>query len=132
MRQGTGSVTAVAAVDAEGSAYRVEIACEVPPGWSRAIRYTVQARVPASHPLLPLAMSAEDDAERVAWTVTWHRHEDIPADLPITSLDLATDTVSRLVALDRIDSTVPSTITSSSIITSSSTTPPISAEDEPL
>lgn len=106
VRQGIGTVTAVAAVDAEGSAYRVEIACEVPRGWSRSIRYTVQAQIPSSHPLLPRAMDAEDAAQRVCWTVTWHRHEGVPADLPITSLDLTTDTASRLVALEGIDETV--------------------------
>ncbi len=106
VRQGVGRVTAVAAVDPEGSAYRVEIACEVPQGWSRSIRYTVQAQIASSHPLLPRAMDAEDTSQRVAWTVTWHRHEGVPAELPITSLDLTTDTVSRLVALEAVDDTV--------------------------
>ena len=115
VRQGTGTVTAVAACGPDGNAYRVEIACDVPPGWSRAIRYTVQAQVADTHPLLPAAMAAEDSGARVAWAVTWHRHEDVPGDLPITSLDLTTDAVSRLTELHVVEQAVPTSLATSTV-----------------
>ena len=36
------------------------------------------------------------------WTVQWHRHDWIPGDLPIGSLNLATDARSILSGLDRV------------------------------
>ena len=35
----------------------------------------------------------------VEWTVRWVRHDWVPDNLPITSLDLATDTVAALTGL---------------------------------
>ena len=46
-----------------------------------------------------IAMEAIRDEESYSFTIEWHRHEYVPADLPIESLDLAHDTRGILVEL---------------------------------
>lgn len=106
VRAGSGVVTAVVPVGeptAEGTHtwYRVELSVDRPPGRPRSIRLTTHGQVLAGDPLLEQAAMAELDAGHVVWQIEWHRHDWIPGDLDITSLDLSTDTVPRLVALDR-------------------------------
>lgn len=107
VRTGTGVVTAIVPVgtdgpDADHALYRVEIYCDAPHGRPGAIRYSAHPLVSSADPLLAVARRALDDVWAVEWTVQWHRHDWIPADLPITSLNLATDTRAALAGLDRV------------------------------
>ena len=106
VRAGTGVVTAVEPVGPAGPEspmlYRVDIYCDAPHGRPGAIRYTVRPSVPSGHPLLETARAALDEVWAVSWTVQWHRHDWIPARLPIGALDLATDTMSVLVELEPV------------------------------
>ncbi len=107
VRTGTGVVTAVAPVGIAGphgehEFYRVEIYCDAPHGRPGAIRYSAHALVAVGEHLWRAAVEALDQVWPVIWTVQWHRHDWIPDDLPIASLDLATDARSVLVALDRV------------------------------
>lgn len=107
VRTGTGVVTAVAPVgivgpDGEYEFYRVEIFCDAPHGRPGAIRYSAHALVGVGERLWHVAVEALDRVWPVIWTVQWRRHDWIPDDLPIVSLDLATDARGLLVALDRV------------------------------
>jgi RecA-family ATPase len=107
VRTGTGVVTAVVPLDepdASGAhaVYRVEIYCDAPHGRPGAIRYSARPLVSSDDPLLEAARRALDEVWAVEWTVEWHRHDWIPDDLPIASLDLSTDATSRLAALDPV------------------------------
>lgn len=99
VRRGTGSVTAVAEVGAGSALVVVEIAVDMSTS-PRAIRYTIELRVPDTHPALPDAREAERTGSAVAWSVQWHRHEGVPSDLPITALNLSTDALPRLASLE--------------------------------
>lgn len=101
VREGRGQVSAVA--PAGDDLFLVEILCELPPHWSASLRTTVQARVPSGHPLLAEVRSAEANGETVNWSMEWHRHEGIPADIPLEALDLRVDTHSTLVAFAAVD-----------------------------
>lgn len=107
VRTGTGVVTAIVPLDAadssgEHSLYRVEIYCDAPHGRPGAIRYSAHPLVASGDPLLEVARRALEDVWAVEWTVQWHRHDWIPADLPIASLDLGTDATASLNALERV------------------------------
>ena len=107
VRTGTGVVTAVAPVGIAGpddshSLYRVEIYCDAPHGRPGAIRYSTHPIVSSSAPLLESARAALDDVLAVVWTVQWHRHDWIPDNLPIASLNLATDARAVLTSLDAV------------------------------
>ena len=102
-----GVVTAVAPVGIAGpddshSLYRVEIYCDAPHGRPGAIRYSTHPIVSSSDPLLESARAALDDVLAVVWTVQWHRHDWIPDNLPIASLNLATDARAVLTSLDAV------------------------------
>ena len=104
VRSGTGVVTAVVPVgveDADDShaLYRVEIYCDAPHGRPGAIRVSTHPLVSAADPLLAVARQALDDVWAVEWTVQWHRHDWVPDDLPISSLNLATDARAALAGL---------------------------------
>jgi hypothetical protein len=108
VRTGTGVVTAVAPVGITGpddshALYRVEIYCDAPHGRPGAIRYSTHPIVSSGDPLLDRARAALTDVWAVAWTVQWHRHDWVPDDLPIASLNLMTDARALLTALDRVD-----------------------------
>jgi hypothetical protein len=107
VRTGTGVVTAVAPVGINGpddthSLYRVEIYCDAPHGRPGAIRYSTHPIVSSGDPLLDRARAALDDVWAVVWTVQWHRHDWVPADLPIASLNLMTDARALLAGLDPV------------------------------
>lgn len=94
-RAGTGHVSAVVAVgvaDPDGShAFsRVEIQCDPPRGRSRAIRYSAHP-ISADDAMLDIATASQRDGFRIAWAIQWHRHDWIPAGLPVTALNLGTD-----------------------------------------
>lgn len=113
VRTGTGRVTAVAPIGADGepaSIYRVEIDCDAPAGRARAIRYSVHGLLAAADPRVLEALEFADRGERLRWTVEWHRHSWIPADLPIGSLDLATDAMARVTELVPLELSVEDAI----------------------
>jgi hypothetical protein len=107
VRTGTGVVTAVSPIgipDAheDHSTCVVEIYCDAPHGRPGSIRYSIHALVPTGHPLYREALEVLEQVWPVAWTVRWLRHEWIPDDLPIASLDLATDARAILCGLERV------------------------------
>lgn len=106
VRSGTGVVTAVVPLgfdpEAGSTFFRVEIYCDAPHGRPGAIRYSAHPVVESGHPLHRAAVEALDEVWPVAWTVAWHRHDWIPAELPIGSLNLSSDARSVLVVLDRV------------------------------
>ncbi len=102
-RAGTGVVSAVVPVgvaDPEGghALTRVEIQCDPPRGPDRAIRYSAHPVV-GQGPMPEAALGAQGTGARVSWTVHWHRHDWIPAGLPISALNLGTDARCILVSL---------------------------------
>lgn len=107
VRTGTGVVTAVVPVGLVGTDdrhtfYRVEIHCDAPLGRPGAIRFSSHPLVLAEDALFSTAVDSLREAWSIAWTVEWHRHDWIPGDLPIGSLNLVTDARCGLVALDRV------------------------------
>ena len=107
VRTGTGVVTAVVPVgivgpDDQHSFFRVEIYCDAPHGRPGAIRYSTHPIVAADHPLFEAAGEALREVWPVAWTAEWRRHDWIPTDLPIASLNLVADARCVLVTLDRV------------------------------
>lgn len=108
VRTGTGLVTAlvpvgVVAPDGRHAFWRVEIYCDAPPGRAAAVRFSTHPLVAAEGPLFEAAEAALREVWPVVWSAQWHRHEWIPAELPITALDLSNDARCLLVALDRVD-----------------------------
>jgi hypothetical protein len=103
VRQGVGTVTAVVnlsdSADPAMGLVRVEMDCPPPPGRPRAIRFRVRPVAAADSPLAAAALQAVEAEAMVEWTVRWVRHDWVPTHLPITSLDLATDTVAALTGL---------------------------------
>lgn len=107
VRSGTGVVTAVAPVGIVGpddlhTFHRVEIYCDAPSGRPGAIRFSVHPIIAMADSLFAAAAEAVRDVWPVSWTVQWHRHDWIPSDLPIGTLNLAADARCNLVGLDRI------------------------------
>jgi hypothetical protein len=106
VRTGTGVVTAVVPVGAEeGSDHafcRVEIYCDAPHGRPGAIRYSAHSLVESGHRLHRAALEALEQVWPVEWTIQWHRHDWVPGDLPIASLNLATDARAVLTSLDPV------------------------------
>lgn len=110
VRTGTGIVTAVSDLTrdphAESSDFlRVDISCDAPAGRPRAIRYSAHPRVVRNSVVAELARRAEEGQFSVDWTVEWHRLDHIPGNIPIMSLNLATDTHANLIVLERVLST---------------------------
>ena len=105
-RAGEGSVISVSPVGLVGpdevySFYLVQIDCDQA---MTAVRVRVRAQVATEDPLFAIASAAFEEDRAMVWAIQWHRHEWVPAGIPITSLDLATDAVGRLVELRRADS----------------------------
>lgn len=118
VRTGTGRVTAVVAIGADGepvSIYRVEIDCDAPAGRARAIRYSVHGLLAADDPRVIEALELADRGERLRWTVEWHRHAWVPADLPIGSLDLATDAMARVTELLPVELAIEDSVDASDL-----------------
>lgn len=107
VRSGTGVVTAIVPVgvmapDGTHALARVEIYCDAPHGRPGAIRYSAHPVVATDSPLYRAAVEALDEVWPVAWAIEWHRHDWIPADLGIASLNLVTDTRCVLTSLERV------------------------------
>lgn len=97
-RAGRGRVTAVATGE-EGSRIsmiKVEIEVAPRPGQARSIRLFVSGLTEVGSAAHEAATRAFADSAVVAWTIRWMPHSWVPADVPITSLTLATDTTAFL------------------------------------
>jgi hypothetical protein len=108
LRAGTGAVSAVSPVgiaDEHGdyAFHAVEIDIDQPKGRARAIRLTTHGRVVTDDPLHEAAVALLQEQAHVSWSIAWHRHPWIPADVPITSLNLRHDAESWLVSIDQAD-----------------------------
>jgi hypothetical protein len=108
VRTGTGVVTALAPVgivgpDGRHAFYRVEIYCDPPQGRPGAIRFSAHPMVPHADPLFAAADDALREMYPILWSAQWHRHDWIPAELPIARLNLSTDARCVLSGLDRVD-----------------------------
>ena len=79
--------------------HRIAILIDGVTGATSAIRFQASAIVATDDPLFGVAMEAIRDEESYSFTIEWHRHEYVPADLPIDSLDLAHDARGVLVEL---------------------------------
>ncbi len=102
VRAGTGMVTAISPLGMASGMVRVEFAVARPAGRPRAVRLSVHADVGEADPLLLIAAAAQEAAWQVAWVIEWHRHDWVPADLPIEHLDLVTDARAVLVSIERV------------------------------
>ena len=104
-RAGEGTVVSVSPVgiagpDGDDVFHMIELDCDQA---RVGVRVRVRAQVATEHEHFDMARTAFDDGRPRRWVVQWHRHEWVPAELPITSLDLATDAVGRLVEIRPAD-----------------------------
>jgi hypothetical protein len=100
-RTGKGVVVSVTPVGIVGpgdthSFHSVEIDCEQESG---SLHLRVRAQVATVDALYGEAVMAFEQGNSVVWAIQWHRHEWVPADLPIESLNLASDARGRLVEM---------------------------------
>jgi hypothetical protein len=79
--------------------HRIAILIDGAASGSPAIRFQASALIATDDPMFMTAMEAIRDEESYSFTIEWHRHEFVPANLPIESLDLAHDTRGVLVEL---------------------------------
>ncbi len=79
--------------------HRIAILIDGAVGASSAIRFQASAIIATDDPMFAIAMEAIRDEESYSFTIEWHRHDYVPADLPIEALDLALDTRGILVEL---------------------------------
>lgn len=105
VRSGVGiisSIDPVGIIDPNGAHtfFRVEIQCDISAGRTGNIRFKAQPLVMSDNPILTVARQALESLGEVAWQAEWRRLEWIPADLPISALNLVTDTQSTLVQLE--------------------------------
>jgi hypothetical protein len=79
--------------------HRIAILIDGASGSSAAIRFQASAVIATDDPMFATAMEAIRDEESYSFTIEWHRHDYVPDDLPIDSLDLMHDTRGILVEL---------------------------------
>ena len=105
VRAGRGRVTAVVPQDAEAAVVQVSVEIEVAarPGQARAVRLIVRGLTQAGSPAHETAQNSLDAGGDVDWTIRWVPHSWVPADIPIASLRLATDTTAYLTELSPIE-----------------------------
>ncbi len=104
-RAGEGIVVSVSPVgiagpDGDYLFHLIALDCDHGPN---GVRVRVRAQIATEDPLYAIGCSAFDDGYPMVWAVQWHRHDWVPGELPIVSLDLATDAVGRLVELRAAD-----------------------------
>ncbi len=107
MRSGTGRVSGLLAVgspdeDGELPFHTVVIDVDQIAGRPRSVRLSIRARVRDNDPLHREAQAGLADELRRAWSVAWHRHSWVPDQVPITSLDLQSDTQAWLLSLELV------------------------------
>lgn len=94
-----GSLTDHAVTLGAAPFHRIAILIDGAVGASPAIRFQASAILATDDPMFAIAMQAIRDEESYGFTIEWHRHDYVPADLPIESLDLALDTRGVLIEL---------------------------------
>lgn len=97
-RSGRGRVAAVVTPgdDDRVAMIKVEIEVAARPGQARAIRLFVAGLTEAGSPAHQEALRAHEESAAVDWTIRWTPHSWVPAQVPITSLTLDTDTTAFL------------------------------------
>lgn len=93
------SLTVDAVTLASAPFHRIAILIDGAAGSSPSIRFQASAIIATDDPMFATAMQAIRDEESYSFTIEWHRHDYVPADLPIESLDLMHDTRGILVEL---------------------------------
>ena len=104
-RTGRGRVAAVASGEDDSPTAMIQVEIEVAarPGQARAIRLFVSGLTEAGSPIHLSALRAFEDSSAVDWTLRWTPHSWVPAEVPITSLTLATDTTAFLDELQVVE-----------------------------
>ncbi len=103
-RSGSGTITAIGPCgsprsDGEHVFVRITILVDGAVGPSNSIRFQATALTATGSSLHQIALEAFDDQQGIAWTIEWHRHDWVPGELPITALNLASDTRGIVVEL---------------------------------
>ena len=80
--------------------HRIAILIDGAAGSTSAIRFRASAIIATDDPMYETAMDAIRHEEPCGFTIEWHRHEYMPAELSIDSLDLAVDAHGILVRLE--------------------------------
>lgn len=80
--------------------HRIAILIDGVAGSTSAIRFRASAIISTDDPMYETAMDATRHEEPCGFTIEWHRHEYMPAELSIDSLDLAVDAHGILVRLE--------------------------------
>ncbi|MDP2013715.1 MAG: hypothetical protein Q8L05_05765 [Actinomycetota bacterium] len=107
MRSGLGRIASLLPVGSgdeheEHLFHTVVIEVEPTPGRPRSVRLSTKARVIEGAALHREAQAGLADQEKRAWLIAWHRHSWVPVEVPITSLDLQSDTQAWLVSLEQV------------------------------
>lgn len=107
MRSGVGRIASLLPVgsgdeQAELLFHTVVIEVDPIPGRPRSVRLSTRARVLEGAALHREAQAGLADQEKRAWSIAWHRHSWVPVEVPVTSLDLQSDTQAWLVSLERV------------------------------
>jgi hypothetical protein len=79
--------------------HRIAILIDGVAGSTSAVRFKASAIARTNDPMFQIAMDAIRHEGQCGFTLEWHRHEHLPAELSIESLDLATDAHCILVDL---------------------------------
>lgn len=103
-RSGSGTITAIGphgapSNDGEHVFVRVTILVDGSAGPSSSIRFQATAVTATGSALHQIALEAYDDGSNIAWVIEWHRHDWVPGELPISSLNIASDTRGVVVEL---------------------------------
>ena len=80
--------------------HRIAILIDGAAGSASAIRFRASAIIATDDPMYETAMDAIRHEKPCGFTIEWHRHEYMPAELSIDSLDLAADAHGILVRLE--------------------------------
>jgi hypothetical protein len=79
--------------------HRIVILIDGVAGSTSAIRFKASAIIATDDPMFATAMNAIKHEEPCGFAIEWHRHEHLPAESSIESLDLAMDAYCILVEL---------------------------------
>jgi hypothetical protein len=80
--------------------HRIAILIDGSAASTSAIRFRASAIIATDDPMYETAMDAIRHEKLCGFTIEWHRHEYMPAELSIDSLDLAVDAHGILVRLE--------------------------------
>jgi hypothetical protein len=79
--------------------HRIAILIDGVAGSTSAIRFKASAIIATDDPMFAIAMDAIRHEEPCGFAIAWHRHEDLPTESAIESLDLAMEAHCILVEL---------------------------------